>query len=193
MIDSPSSGGLSLDLPLKLDNQDMKSPALLRILGAILLAAGFWGCGGGGGDQVPVYPVSGTITIAGNPVANAVVTFSPEAKQPVAMGRTDTSGKYTLTTYDANDGAAVGEYKVMVTKAAPSTSGSATALHDPNNPRAATEFSQQAHAAARKAGAGDGASDALLPEKYSRKGETDLRATVTEDGAKNAFDFDLQP
>jgi hypothetical protein len=131
--------------------------------------------------------------MAGSPVANAVVTFSPEAGQPVAMARTDGSGKYTLTTYDANDGAALGDYKVMVTKAAPSKSGAASALHDPANPRAATEYAEQAHAAARKSGGSGGQdSDALLPARYGRKGDTDLRATVT-DGGENAFDFDLQP
>lgn len=158
-----------------------------------MLFAGVWGCGGGSEGQVPVYPVSGTVKMAGNPVANAVVTFSPEADQPVAMGRTDSSGKFSLTTYDANDGAALGDYKVMVTKSAPSASATSVATHDANNPAASSVNMTGAHAAARKAGgSAAGSAEALLPVKYSRKGETDLRATVAEDG-ENVFDFDLQP
>lgn len=165
----------------------------LRAFGTLLLALCLAGCGGGdGGDRVAVFPVSGTVMMSGNPVANATVTFSPEADQPVAMARTDNAGKFTLTTYDANDGAAAGDYKVMVTKAvglAPRVTSATT--HNANDPTSSVNAGEL-HSAARQSGNATGDSGALLPAKYSSKGDTDLRATVTEDG-ENDFEFDLQP
>lgn len=172
----------------------MTSLSSLRLSCAVLLAAGLSGCGGADeGARVPVFQTTGTIKLSGSPVAGAVVTFSPEAEQPVAMGRTDSTGKYSLTTYDANDGAAGGDYKVMVTKSAPSSSTTTVATHDANNPAASSVDMGAAHSAARRTtGTATGGTDGLLPAKYGSKGDTDLRATVAEDG-ENVFDFDLQP
>lgn len=68
-------------------------------------------------DNPPTYPVTGTLTLAGKPVAGADIVFvpsTPEAK--AAFGKSDAQGKYTLTTFAAGDGAVSGTYKVKVTK-----------------------------------------------------------------------------
>ncbi|MCA9050851.1 MAG: carboxypeptidase regulatory-like domain-containing protein, partial [Planctomycetaceae bacterium] len=69
-----------------------------QVLSLMLLA----GCSGGGdANRQPTFPVTGTVTLGGGPLAGAAVTFSPKDGQPVATARTDANGKYSLTTYDA--------------------------------------------------------------------------------------------
>lgn len=95
-------------------------------LGAFLfvsfLAISTLGCGG---SNNPVAPVKGVVTLNGKPVADMVITFTPvpgktasvgDANAPgkSATGNTDAEGKFTLSTYERNDGALVGEHKVTV-------------------------------------------------------------------------------
>lgn len=149
-------------------------------LASVLLA----GCSrGGSADRKPVYAVTGKVTMSGGPVANALVTFSPKQKQPVAIGKTDANGQFTLTTYDGGDGAAEGEFVVLVTKNS-SAPPAGPPAHDPSKPfdsRAA--HAQQSAAQATEAG---------LPQKYSRIDQSDLLAKVQKSG-KNDFSFDLKP
>lgn len=74
------------------------------------------GCGGD--RRTPVYSVTGKVTDAtGRPVAGANVYFHPlnaTADTPKPRGTTDASGVFLLTTYDGNDGAPAGEYKVSL-------------------------------------------------------------------------------
>lgn len=160
--------------------------------GALLLFIGCGPGGVGGGDQKKVYPVTGKITLNGAAVAGATVTFSPKQGQPVATGRTNSSGEYALTTYDANDGAAEGDYVVLVTKsAAPASDSSAgDSQHD-----AMTSGGGGGAPGGHGAGSGgeDEAGGSLLPEKYSDTGQSGLTATVSTDSSKNKFDFDLKP
>ncbi len=60
-------------------------------------------------------PVRGVITLDGQPIAGATVTFVPRAKGGrTAAARTDGNGKYSLTTFDSGDGAAPGAYALVV-------------------------------------------------------------------------------
>ena len=99
---------------------------------ACLAAAG---CGGGG-DQLTTYPVTGVVTYNGAPVGDATVGFVPaEEGKPSAFGRTAQDGTYSLTTYEAGDGAPEGSYTVTVTKleqVATDQTGSVTDESDPN-------------------------------------------------------------
>jgi hypothetical protein len=152
---------------------------------------GFWiasllltGCSSGPTEgRKPVYKVTGKVTMAGGPVANATVTFSPKQKQPVAIGRTDANGEFILTTYDARDGAAEGEFVVLVSKSSERT-GAAPTAHDPSK----LYDSKSAHA---QQNAGQ-STDAGLPEKYSRINQSDLLAKVAK-GGKNEFNLELKP
>ncbi len=74
------------------------------------------GCSGGaeGSSRLPVYKVTGKVTLRGGPLIGATVAFAPKEKQPVAIGKTDDAGMYELTTYDPGDGAAKGDYAVTV-------------------------------------------------------------------------------
>lgn len=69
------------------------------------------GCGGA--DNPATYPVSGIIQYKGKPLSNVGVTFSPSQGR-AAVGRTDENGKFTLTTFDPDDGAIEGTHRVTV-------------------------------------------------------------------------------
>ena len=77
----------------------------LVLLGLVGLVAG---CGGTGLDTAKV---SGTVKVAGQPMAGIQVTFTPSQGRP-AIGVTDASGNFTLSTLAANDGAVPGKHKV---------------------------------------------------------------------------------
>jgi hypothetical protein len=63
------------------------------------------------------YPVTGTLTLQGKPVAGAAITFVPTGEEgEAASAITDSAGKYALTTWAAGDGARPGEYRVKVSK-----------------------------------------------------------------------------
>ena len=69
------------------------------------------GCGGSSG----MAPVSGSVTYKGKPVAKANVSFTPvEGTGRAAAGFTDDSGRYTLGTLTASDGARAGKYRAAV-------------------------------------------------------------------------------
>lgn len=69
-------------------------------------------------DREPVYPVSGKVLCEGEPAANAFVIFHPaegsEDFAHSAYAKVDDQGEYRLSTYDAYDGAHVGEYVVTI-------------------------------------------------------------------------------
>ncbi|MBD3675011.1 MAG: carboxypeptidase regulatory-like domain-containing protein [Planctomycetaceae bacterium] len=139
---------------------------------------------------MPVYPVSGKITLGGAPVANAIVSFAPQGDQPAATGKTNSSGEYQLTTYEGYDGAAEGEYVVLVTKSAGSGSDgpSEEAMHEAMTSGGGPPPSHDASGGENSGEEGG----SVLPEKYSDREQTDLTANVTADG-ENVFNFDLSP
>lgn len=88
-------------MPLKL---------IVILLGSCLLA----GCGDG---IRPREAVTGTLTLAGKPVENALVAFIPDdPENESAIAKTDVNGHFSLTTITSGDGAMAGTYKIEVTK-----------------------------------------------------------------------------
>lgn len=73
------------------------------------------GCGKGG---PALHEVSGSVTIGGSPAQNIQVTFMPiDAALPVASGKVDATGRYSLVSSNENRaGAAAGAYKVVLTQ-----------------------------------------------------------------------------
>ena len=68
-------------------------------------------------SRAPTYPVTGTVTSQGKPVAGAAITFVPTGEEgEAASAITDSVGKYALTTWQAGDGARPGDYRVKVSK-----------------------------------------------------------------------------
>jgi hypothetical protein len=84
---------------------------------SILVTVGIVVTGCSNSSRPPTYPVTGTVTSQGKPVAGATVTFVPTGTEgEAASAITDSEGKYALTTWDAGDGARPGEYRVKVSK-----------------------------------------------------------------------------
>ncbi len=68
-------------------------------------------------DATPpeVFPVSGTITCRGEPIAEALLTFWPADKSEPAFALADRQGRFRCLTNDT-DGIAPGEYAVTVSR-----------------------------------------------------------------------------
>ena len=77
-------------------------------LGLVLLV---WGCG-----HVEYPSVTGKVTLDGQPLPNAVVSFMPDDEQGVpSLGVTDSDGIYTLQQTAELTGAPIGKYTVRIT------------------------------------------------------------------------------
>lgn len=72
-----------------------------------------FGCGGG----PPLGQVSGKVTIGGNPVPEATVTFQPVGSGRPSSAITNESGEYSLKYTADLDGALVGEHIVDISTA----------------------------------------------------------------------------
>jgi hypothetical protein len=66
-------------------------------------------------------PVSGRVTMNGKPLANATVSFQPIAREGAveaagagSTGKTDANGEFTLKNIAGQDGALVGEHRVLI-------------------------------------------------------------------------------
>jgi hypothetical protein len=111
----------------------------------------------GCGDSLTMAPASGTVTLDGHPVeiipplASGMVTFVPaDEGLPYAYGEIGHDGTFRMQTPDHGDGAAVGNYRVMI---------------------GASEYESDDPDAAMKR---------LLPFKYSIDTQSGLTAEVTE-------------
>ncbi|MFM8272068.1 MAG: hypothetical protein ACKODX_06995 [Gemmata sp.] len=136
------------------------------VVGVLLCA----GCGGSN-----VVPVSGTVKLNGQPLANATVSFTPAegaAPGPGSIGTTDANGRYTLQVATTNaPGAVIGKHRVSIT------------AHSGGDPSVVPSSAPPAP--------GDKpvpASKSLVPEEYNSK--TTLTFDVPKGGTSSA-DFDM--
>lgn len=88
----------------------------LRLLSFCVSLLVLSGCGSGNGaeSRPRVFPVKGTVTFKGKPLANATITFIPDGPGESATGVTDSDGSYFLSTYHRKDGAVIGGHVVTV-------------------------------------------------------------------------------
>lgn len=70
----------------------------------------------GCGNEMKVAPVSGTLTLDGEPVEQASVVFEPEEGGRPSFGVTNAQGRYTLAYSRTLNGAEVGDCVVKITK-----------------------------------------------------------------------------
>ena len=88
----------------------------LLLLAAVALTGA--ACGGSG-DQIRVYDVTGQVLVDGKPAPLARVSFHPQGgdeklQKLRPIGECDLEGNFELTTYEHEDGAPPGDYKVTV-------------------------------------------------------------------------------
>jgi hypothetical protein len=138
------------------------------------------GCSGSGGPAT--YPVSGTVTFDSKPVEGAQVTFMAPGAPRAAVGKTDSQGKFRLTTFKLDDGAVPGTHAVTIVKM--ETSGQDISA---DKPGAAYGAAMKAAAAGKKRPAQPGG----IPGKYSDPKLGGLTAEVKK-GGSNEFTFDLK-
>jgi len=124
--------------------------------------------------------VTGTVTKGGTPLADARVIFIPDDETgESAGGRTDTEGKFVLTTSTGNAGSGTkpGAYRVTVMKTKAEWDGkSYLPRRDgyPDEPPLKDEKFIQ-----------------LLPARYGNFASTPFKATVTTNKDDNVFEFAL--
>jgi hypothetical protein len=138
------------------------------LLGALLAA----GCGDASGVGA-TYPVSGTVTISGEPLVaeTAMLLFKPDASRGnlspfEPAGTLDAQGRYALST-NGKKGAPPGWYKVVVT-------ATTTEAGLPKGQRRARPRPKS-----------------LVPAKYGQATTTDLAVEVVEAPAPGAYDLKL--
>ena len=97
-------------------------------MAVLFVSAALVGCGA---QELPLHPVRGQVTCAGEPCINALVVFHPveqsadmENLRPYARVQSD--GRFSLTTYREGDGAPAGQYVVTVSWPAPLPGASPT-------------------------------------------------------------------
>ncbi len=169
---------------------NMASKSLWLLLVAMSLSLG---CSGSDDPNRPkTYPVSGTVKLNGTAVEGATVTFQLIEGKENAIGLTDQSGKYTLSTFRPNDGAVAGQYKVSISKFDLETPNVSSAL----TPGKINSGDLPADYAAPSANSGGGKGRDTgpknsLPAKYAKADSSALRALVDPKGG-NKFDFDLK-
>jgi hypothetical protein len=91
--------------------------ARAALLGWLVLGLSLGGCRGDSG-RIPVYSAKGKVTIFGEPPDGALVVLYPAKggaeAEPRPSGRVKPDGTFSLTTYDAGDGAPAGEYTATI-------------------------------------------------------------------------------
>jgi hypothetical protein len=140
-------------------------------------------CGRDEGFRFRVHPASGEIRFKNQPVPNAFVRFQPvdpatvqvpdgqEGLPVLLTTATDEQGKFSMSTYFADDGVPAGDYNVVVL---PGT-GAQEDVESSDGPRRSAKPSP---------------ADRLIPPKYRKPETTTLKATV-KPGEENHFVFDL--
>lgn len=144
------------------------SPVLL-----VVFALLFSGCDSGPATGL----VTGVVTIDGNPVADATVSFYP-AQGRASTARTDENGKYELSFSRQKKGAVLGEHKVtIITEVLTETDyGASDDYANREGDESLGKIKNRNRAE-------------MLPSKYRDRKLTDLTANV--EPGENVFDFPL--
>jgi hypothetical protein len=113
-------------------------------------------------------------------VDGATIVFMPkDSSKKQASGFTGKDGTFELTTFNSNDGAMAGEYKVVVTRSATSDTGAGgrSAEDHPDPGKAMLERERQ-----KQQGAKQDNAPAPIPGAYTKDSSTPLTATVPASG-----------
>lgn len=158
-----------------------------RIAGTLLsvvFLTGLAGCGGGDAvEKPPLFAVKGTLTLNGDALAGASVTFTPKTG-PVARGVTNDKGEFTLTTFDAGDGAVEGNHTVTVYKSEGGVESPDTEAVDPDKGEVEVDTALGPGADGEDVDMKE--AKLLVPKAYTNPMETTLQFVVKADGPNEA-------
>ena len=162
--------------------------------GLLLLTACILGMVSGcsrGRQYPPTHSVSGVVTVDGQTVADAIVSFLPDNGQYPANGSTDASGRYELTSFTRGDGAMEGSFRVTIVKYEKESGGKPVDRADkPVTEGSGSETGNEGYVpAGMVVSQYDTGLKNLLPKQYADQQETPLTAAVHTD--QNSIDFDL--
>ncbi|MGB9689601.1 carboxypeptidase-like regulatory domain-containing protein [Thermogutta sp.] len=138
------------------------------------------GCGSRNRGNIPqTAPVSGTVTLDGQPVDGATVVFVPTGTPAYgAYAVTDAKGHFTLKSSETVSGAVPGKYLVQVTK-----------LVTDSTKKQFVVAEDVEHAALASGGSGPStevtATRNVLPEKYANPKTSGIEVTVPSEGLQN--------
>jgi len=165
-------------LSINLMWNDPMNKTITKTLVAIFFFVLAVGCGGtDDGNRPARVKTSGIVTHSGQLVEGATVLFSPaDGRGYAATGLTDAKGQFRLTTFQSQDGAVPGAYKVSISKFDMSTA----------NPDLEDDLALEMRPDSDKLVG----PVSLLPVEYSEIDSTPLTEEVTS-GAPNEFKFDL--
>jgi hypothetical protein len=163
-----SSGGLVgfIQFPGVIQSQSdglwaqVPSTFVRRLALVAALAVSLYATGCGSGPRT--YPVTGRVTMNGQPITSGSVQFvAVEGANYEPVSDIGADGTYRLVTLE-KEGAPLGKYKVLVRSVAPS---------DPKDPYSIPK--------------------STIPEKYAKVDETDLVMEVVSSPGPNAYDINL--
>jgi len=129
------------------------------------------GCGRG--DYPETVSVTGRVTLDGQPLPDAIVTFMPVDGQRSGSGTTDARGAFSLSTFQSGDGAVPGDHQVAIMPSEPPPMPGGSGEED---------FGERAPTAPYSP---------PFPARYGLPTTSGLAVTVSRD-QKNDFTFDLE-
>lgn len=129
------------------------------------------GCGGGASGP-PLAKVTGVVTLDGNPVEGATISFVPKGEGAMSLALTDPEGKFAMRTAAGKEGAVVGDHTITVSLSV-TTGGGATGSADDLAPPQSFEGGAPAEAPKTLF---------LVPEKYGSPTTSGLTVTVPSGG-----------
>lgn len=133
------------------------------VLAAATCLGGVCGCGTEAEEFPETFPVTGKVSLRGEPLSKGAISFVPTNGRP-ATANIEADGTYRLSTFKPGDGAVPGPYRVTI---------SAMDTDPMQMPRP-----------------GDPPPKSLVPKKYSKTATSDLKATVEK--KTNEIPFDLR-
>jgi hypothetical protein len=152
-----------------------RQPLLIALVCVSLGSVFSVGCGGSSAATVV-----GTVTMDGQPLPNARVTFTPKEGGQTAIGKTDSSGKYELYRRDER-GAPVGSYEVRVTTI--QEPGTAVSSDIPSD---SEDYLSQVAGESSRTGSNQSPKE-TIPARYN----TQTTLSFEVEGGPNRFDLEL--
>lgn len=147
---------------------------------ALVACLGLLGLTGCTGSDSNIGRVNGKVTIDGEPIEHALVSFLPSTGR-ASMAWTDANGDYDLAYLQDKMGAVVGQHKVMIETKIVADANYNAATYSEDGPVAEEKPGKTVQNTGRKE---------MLPNKYCNRNETELTAVVEK--GENTINFDLE-